>query len=203
MNLLDAPAESDSQSQQRRPPPAQRLHSKCFTPPPCQTLHQANKSSQRRRCRFHIPFFFLFASLTTKLKGQSLVSGVKHTLDLAWSGSRGAGTRGLEGGQRSETGWHFTRGDSRLCQKPASVQRPLTATDQRSRRAGFWLTQCAGHPTHPPCGRSLHARARVILSATQYKKRKGSNYLCCLQDPSACLFLFGWVSPFACYHVLF
>lgn len=84
----------------------------------------------------------------------------------------GGGALGLEGGQRSETGWHFTRGDSRLCQKPASVQRPLTATDQRSRRAGFWLTQCAGHPTRPPCGRSLHARARVILSAMQYKKKR-------------------------------
>lgn len=197
MNLPDAPAQSDSQSRRRRPPPAQRLHSKCFTLPPCQTLHQAHKSSQRRRRRFHFPFFFCITVDEVKrpISGQRR----KHTLDLARSGSRvggeagglGGGDRGLEVGQHSETGWHFTRGDSQLCQKPASVQRPLTATDQR-----WFLADPAQRPPRAP--RRVDAPCTcvqsVILSATQYKKKTGCNYLCCFQDPSACLFSFGSVS---------
>lgn len=92
MNLPDAPAQSDSQSRRRRPPPAQRLHSKCFTLPPCQTLHQAHKSSQRRRRRFHFPFFFCITVDEVKrpISGQRR----KHTLDLARSGSRVGGEAG-------------------------------------------------------------------------------------------------------------
>lgn len=91
--------------------------------------------------------FFFFCIIVDKVKRPISVRGA-NTHPTSQGGAVG-GALGLEGGQRSETGWHFTRGDSRLCQKPASVQRPLTASDQRSRRAGFWLTQCTGIAAHP------------------------------------------------------
>lgn len=200
MNLPDAPAESDSQSQRRRPPPAELLHSECFTqPPPCQTLHQAHKKQPKVTLPF--PFsLLLFSSFVVTVDAvKGLISGQrhKHTLDIGRRG-RGGG-RGARLGGRPALGDRLAFHPGRLPALPKACFCPAALNSDRSALQTRWFLADPLH-SHPALPAVSNACVCVCVCKCHslcdaVKNKVGCNYLGCLRDPSACLFLFVSVSP--------
>lgn len=133
------------------PPPLpapRRPRSKCLTPP-CHTLHQAHKSSQRRRCRFHFPIFYFFhASQSTELKGPIPGQRRKRALEFAQRGSGSVGEAGAPrlGGRPALRDW-LAFHPGRLPALPKACFCPAALNSHRSALQTCWFL---ADPLHRP-----------------------------------------------------